>query len=92
MNGSVYSIHFERPISDVNHCRHYLGWAKDLESRIAQHKAGTGARLCQVAIEQGINFDVVRTWQGDRKLERKLKNLKNSPRLCPICSGETSHE
>lgn len=37
----------------------------------------------------GINWAVVRTWAVDsQELERKLKNLKNSPRLCPICNPE----
>jgi hypothetical protein len=30
---------------------------------------------------------VVRTWEGDRELERFLKNKKNTKFYCPICSG-----
>jgi hypothetical protein len=34
----------------------------------------------------GIGFEVARTWDGDRRLERRLKNQRNAPaRLCPIC-------
>lgn len=36
----------------------------------------------------GINYEVVRTWSGNRKLERKLKNRKKSSILCPICQKE----
>jgi hypothetical protein len=48
---------------------------------------GNGARLTQVAKERGLSFVVVRIWEGDRKLERKLKNRHDAPRLCPICNG-----
>jgi hypothetical protein len=30
---------------------------------------------------------VARTWEGDRKRERQLKNWKMAPRLCPICAA-----
>jgi predicted GIY-YIG superfamily endonuclease len=82
----VYLLHFQSPISPSHTTQHYIGWAEDLESRITAHRNGRGARLCQVAKERGISFTVVRTWQGDRKLERQLKNRKNAPRLCPVCN------
>ena len=82
----VYLIHFDRPISPNHTCQHYLGFAHDLEQRIAQHRAGTGSRLCEVAKERGIGFDVVAVWSGDRTLERKLKNRKNAPCLCYKCN------
>lgn len=85
----VYLIHFHEPIAPGRHtCQHYLGSAKHLRDRIAEHRAGRGARLTQVAIERGIAFTVVRTWEGGRHLERQLKNRKNGFRLCPICQGK----
>jgi predicted GIY-YIG superfamily endonuclease len=86
MQGTVYLLHFDRPISDRHTCQHYLGWARDLPARLAVHRAGLGARLTQIAVERGIPFNVVASWPGDRTLERRLKNRKHSPRLCPICS------
>lgn len=84
---TVYLLHFNRPISD--RALHYLGFAKDLDSRIEAHRNGNGARLTQVARERGIGFDVVRVWKkGNRTLERKLKNRKNASKLCPICQKE----
>ena len=81
-----YLLHLDRPLSDRHTCQHYLGWAADLEARIAAHLAGRGARLTQVALERGISFTVVRVWPaGDRTLERALKNRKAGPKLCPVC-------
>jgi predicted GIY-YIG superfamily endonuclease len=82
----VYLLHFSRPICPSRPTRHYIGWTTDLDERIREHRRGKGARLCQVARERGIGFRVAEVWLGDRQLERQLKNLKNSPKLCPICN------
>lgn len=84
----VYLIHFDSPISSKHTAQHYIGFANHVSKRFAHHKKGTGARLTQVANERNIDYKIVRTWEGDRELERKLKNQKNAPRLCPICRGE----
>jgi hypothetical protein len=49
------------------------------------HFKGRGARFMQVARERGIGFVIARTWQGDRTMERRLKNRHEAPRLCPLC-------
>lgn len=85
--GYVYLIHFDKPISENHTCQHYIGWTNNLARRIAEHRAGFGCRLTQVAIERDIYFQVVRTWAGFRSLEKALKRRHNSPRLCPICNG-----
>jgi hypothetical protein len=82
----LYLLHFERPISAAHTTQHYIGFALDLAARLAEHRAGRGARLTQVAIERGISFEVVRVWPGDRNAERALKNRKAAPRLCPCCN------
>jgi predicted GIY-YIG superfamily endonuclease len=88
--GIVYLIHFEQPVGDPKNprgqARHYLGWALDLDVRLAAHASGNGSRLMQVVGELGIRWRVVRTWEGSRELERQLKRQHNSPRLCPICN------
>jgi predicted GIY-YIG superfamily endonuclease len=86
----VYLLHFHSPISAGHPCRHYLGSAADVGKRLAQHKAGRGSRLCQVAVERGVGFELVRVWpqtsvREARTLERALKAQKNGPRFCPIC-------
>ena len=88
---AVYLLHFTHPISPDHTCQHYIGWAPDWAARVAEHRAGgiTAARLCQVAKERGIDFVVARVWpDGDRQLERQLKNRHGAARFCPVCRGE----
>ncbi len=84
---TIYLIHFEQA---YKHAQHYLGFTDDLASRLEAHAAGHGARLMSVINSAGITWRCVRTWQGDRKLERKLKNRKEAPALCPVCAGEAA--
>jgi hypothetical protein len=86
---TVYLLHFAQPLGNLSNPRaqaaHYIGWALNLEDRIRAHRAGRGSHLTRIAVERGITFEVVATWPGDRNLERQIKGLKSSPRLCPIC-------
>lgn len=81
----IYLIHFEHEYKGT---RHYLGYteAETVDARLERHRASRGARLLQVLNDNNINYDVVRTWPGDRRLERKLKKQKNARRFCPICN------
>lgn len=82
---TVYLIHLDKPLE---HARHYVGYAEHVEQRLAHHRNGTGARLLAVCNERGIEYDIVRTWDGaDRTFERKLKNCKHAARYCPVCSS-----
>jgi len=82
-SGTIYLLHFETKIA--NHAQHYLGFAVDLPTRLSQHQAGNGSRLMARVHELSIGWCAARTWKGDRDFERKLKNRRNGPRLCPIC-------
>jgi len=82
---TVYLLHFRTP---YKHAKHYLGYASRLDVRLAQHKAGNGARLMEVIHDAGISFVVARTWEGGRDLERKLKGHHSGVKLCPLCSGK----
>lgn len=84
--GVVYLLHFDSPISPNHTAQHYIGWTSYLPARAMAHMQGRGARLTQVARQRGISFVIARTWSGDRHFERKLKNRKEGPTLCPICS------
>lgn len=90
---TCYMLHFSRPISDKHTTKHYTGVAlKSLAARLADHAAGRGARLTQVALDRGISWQVVATWEGGRKDERRFKNRKNAPRYCPICNGTAARK
>ena len=80
--GTVYLLHFDRP---YRHARHYLGWAADLDSRLTEHAAGTGARLPAVVRTAGIGWTLARTWTGTRARERQLKRQGGAARRCPLC-------
>jgi predicted GIY-YIG superfamily endonuclease len=81
--GTVYLIHFERPFK---HARHYIGYSDNLDARTVRHNKGNGAKLLHHVKAAGIHFEVVKTWEDkDRAFERKLKNLRQSWRRCPVC-------
>ena len=84
--GTVYLICFNKP---YRHAKHYLGFSENLDKRITDHLCGMGAQLMEVVTQAGIEWKVARTWPGaDRSFERRLKNGKNAPQICPICSGK----
>lgn len=84
--GVIYLICFKTPF---RHARHYMGFTKNLERRFRRHLDGNGSALLRAVVEAGIEFQIVRTWAGDRHLERKLKNRKSGPRLCPVCNPKS---
>lgn len=84
----VYCYHFVCPISPDHTTQHYVGYADDLIVRDAEHRAGRGARLTQVAVEREIGMMLVWAIPGSRWTERRLKLRHNTPKLCPICIGQ----
>ena len=84
MSGTVYLLHYARPIRGG--MRHYLGWTNDLETRIWSHREGGGSVTTKLFFEQGVGFELARTWPGDQRRERALKR-RPSRTLCPICSA-----
>jgi predicted GIY-YIG superfamily endonuclease len=83
---AVYILHFDHPLK---HAAHYVGWANDVSARLAHHRNGTGARLCQVLNELGIGYELARVFEGkDKTFERKLKNTNHTARYCPMCQAK----
>jgi hypothetical protein len=81
----VYLVHL---VPAYRHARHYLGFAErsGLVKRLGEHATGRGANLLAVALAAGGDFELTRLWLGTRKLERRLKQRKATPRLlCPVC-------
>lgn len=82
----VYLLHFSTP---YRHARHYLGFTENIDQRLQAHRSGKGARLIEVISDAGIQWELARVWpDGDRAMERKLKNRHKSSLLCPICQKE----
>jgi predicted GIY-YIG superfamily endonuclease len=80
--GYVYVLELSRPLGNENHAaRYYIGWAKQFEARLAYHRTGRGATFTRRAVEQGIELTPIILIQGDKKLERELKNWKSSKRV-----------
>jgi predicted GIY-YIG superfamily endonuclease len=89
MSPVTYLIHLDQRLgSDHSRggCRHYIGTTTNLDRRLVTHRAGLGARVLAAANERGITYDVVRTWDGGREIEKRLKAHHNAPKLCPRCS------
>jgi len=80
----VYLIHASKKLS---HAQHYIGYSDNIIKRFKSHKNGTGSKLCKAFNENNIEFQLVKIWPNEnRTFERKLKNQKNTPRICPICT------
>jgi hypothetical protein len=89
----TYLIHLDQALGSTHprgRAQHYLGTTQNLDRRLETHRAGLGARILAAANERGITYDVVRTWDGGRETERRLKARHAAPRLCPTCTGVTS--
>ncbi len=88
----IYLIHFHQPLA---HARHYIGFVDgdtdQVVARLQEHRAGWGARILAECNRRGIPYDVVATFPGDRKTERRLKNYHKSSQICPICSPKKQH-
>lgn len=84
---SVYLLHFDRRLSD--HAGHYLGSADNVPARLADHRAGQGAKLTAAAVAAGISLTIARTWPGGRAAERHIKGRaigsRGLARYCPVC-------
>jgi len=81
--GLVYLLHFDRPYRRV---RHYVGFTRDLDQRIAQHRAGHRSPLMRAVRDAGIGFRVARVWHGvTRRFERRLHKMNLKP-ICPLCT------
>ena len=84
--GVVYLLHFSEQVGNAGH---YLGWAKDLESRLSAHRAGRGGRATRVLVGRGGSFVLAQTWPGGLALEAKLRR-QGPKRRCPICGEAAS--
>jgi predicted GIY-YIG superfamily endonuclease len=90
--GWVYTLHFDPPYpadapEGAQQAKHYTGWATDLETRLADHNAGYGARLTQVQLAAGGTWRVAKVEPGTVDRETQLKE-RGATRRCPVCITE----
>lgn len=84
--GVIYLLHFEQPLQ---HAQHYVGFCEKLEgvdSRLEYHATGRGSRLMAAVSAAGIEWRIVRLWEGTRNDERRLHKA-HSRLYCPSCSS-----
>lgn len=83
----IYLIHFDTPL---HHANHYVGFVDGdqnaVNTRLAEHRAGHGAKILAACNQRGITYKVVRTMPGNRARERQIKNTHQTRAYCPICS------
>ena len=82
--GWVYTLHLDPPLG---HAKHYTGFGKDLQARLAEHEQGRGARLTQVQLERGGTWRLASAEPGTRDREAQLKE-RGATRRCGICKAE----
>jgi hypothetical protein len=82
--GDVYVLQFTQngqPVKLADHAELYIGWARDVETRVACHRTGIkgkGAAITAAAVQNGFDLEVVLVIKGvDRYFERALKNRKS---------------
>lgn len=80
--GYVYILTFQALGSERHSACTYIGWAKDVEARLAEHRAGVGAAITRAAVEKGYALEVFAVLPGlTRNDERALKNRKNARKI-----------
>lgn len=94
--GVVYTLHFDPPYPSnapegAQVARHYTGWTRDLDARLAEHEAGEGARLTQVQRAAGGTWRLASAEAGTRDLEAQRKE-RGATRRCSICRAEAQAE
>lgn len=87
----LYLLHFE---PRYRHAGHYLGWARDIDRRVYEHRS-CGVRsspLVRAAVAAGADVLLARTWPGwTRTDERRLKRAHGLSRFCPLCRATGSY-
>ncbi len=81
----VYILHFDKKL---HHAQHYVGCTENIDRRMNEHLHchQCGSNLVRAAIKQGINVVLAKVYpNGDRALEKKIKAMKKTSLVCPIC-------
>ena len=80
--GAVYILYLE---PGFRHARHYIGWALDVDARLAEQLAGADSPLIRAAVVAGVRVELAATIPGSRHLKRRLKRWHKTGQFCPLC-------
>jgi predicted GIY-YIG superfamily endonuclease len=86
--GYVYLLHFvdaDGRDAAYGHARHYLGFAVNLERRLAHHERGTGANLLRHAAAAGLTWRLARVWCEQTRADERRRHNGGHRTRCPIC-------
>lgn len=78
MNGTVYIIRLDKPLSEKHTSQFYVGWTRKFDRRMAHHSAGTGAKFLAAAAKRGIGWKVVWQKPGTPADEQRIKRWKST--------------
>lgn len=78
MNGTVYIIRLDKPLSERHTSQYYVGWTCKFDKRMKHHAAGTGAKFLAAAKRKGIGWRVVFTMPGTPADEQRIKRWKST--------------
>lgn len=81
MNGTVYIIRLDKPLSEKHTSQFYVGWTRHFSRRMKHHAAGTGARFLAAAKRKGIGWRVVWQQAGTPELEKQIKRWKSTKKF-----------
>jgi len=94
--GFVYVIHARRRL---HHARHYVGFTRNLPSRITQHLTGQGAHLTNAFNYYGIAYEpvpaqagIVHVMPGGYDLEAYVKSWHRARQFCPVCRARAGFD
>jgi hypothetical protein len=80
--GCVYVLHLERPVDGE---LHYVGWSRNLVTRIAAHATGRGAKFTRKAFGQGVRF-VCTGLIGGTERDEEARRRADGATACGLCS------
>lgn len=86
----VYLIKLDSKLS--NRAQYYIGYTpRHPLERLKTHRSKHGSRILAAAVENGIEFHIVRVWENaDKTFERSLKKRKNAKVFCPLTNPKLS--
>jgi hypothetical protein len=64
------------------HARQYIGWALDVDARLAEYLSGAGSPFVRAAVAAGAQVEPAAALPGSRKLERRPKRWHKTGQFC----------